>query len=141
MAQRLFIVLIIFLMAACNTDKSPGQWNLNKTVGWESVNPDDYSILIIKWNHPSADSSQISQKKKLDQEVLKELTSKHLGKQTEIDEPIETDLHFAVSKDFKEALVVILSIAKNLNVEQKIIVYERDYDSFEKWVDRIVYPK
>lgn len=140
-AQRLFIILIIFLLTGCKTKQKTGQWNLNQTVGWKSVNPNDYTVLFIRWSQRTADSTQISQKKKLDEAVLTELKSNRLGDQAENDEPTETDLHFVVSKDYKKAVAVILSVAKSFNVEQKVAVYKRDYDSFDKWADKIVYPK
>ena len=128
-------------MTACKTTQKTRQWNLNQTVGWKSLNPNDYTVLFIRWNQTAADSTQKSQKKELDTAVLKELKSKRLGVEAENDEQTETDLHFLVSKDYKKAMTVILSVLKNLNIEEKVAVYKRDYVSFDKWEDKIVYHK
>ena len=141
MTQRLFIILIIFLLTSCNNKQRSGEWNLNQTVGWKSINPNDYTVLLIRWSQTIADSTQISNKKKWDEAVLKELKSNHLGDEVENDQPTETDLHFMVSKDYKNALEIILSVAKDFGVEQKVTVYKRDYDSFSNWADTIVYPE
>ena len=141
LTQRISIILIIFLMTGCKTNQKTRQWNLNQTVGWKSLNPNDYTVLFIRWNQTTADSTQKSQKKELDTAVLKELKSKHLGDEVENDEPTETDLHFLVSKDYKNAMAIILSVLKSLNIEEKVTVYKRDYVSFDKWEDKIVYHK
>jgi uncharacterized lipoprotein YajG len=141
MTQRIFIIVIIFLMIGCKTKQQTGQWNLNQTVGWKSVNPDDYAVIFIIWKQTTDDTSQISQKKRLDEVVLKELKTNRLGDQAENDEPRETDLHFVVSKDYKKAIAIIISVAKDFDVEQKVVVYKRDYASFDKWTDKIIYPK
>jgi len=128
-------------MIGCKTKQQTGQWNLNQTVGWKSVNPDDYAVIFIIWKQTTDDTSQISQKKRLDEVVLKELKTNRLGDQAENDEPRETDLHFVVSKDYKKAIAIIISVAKDFDVEQKVVVYKRDYASFDKWTDKIIYPK
>jgi len=128
-------------MIGCKTKQKTGQWNLNETIGWESIMPDDYTVLLIRWNQTTGDSTQIIQKTKLDEAVLKELRTNRLGDQAENDKLTETDLHFIVSKDYKNALAVILAVAESFDLEQKVAVYERDYDSFDKWADKIVYPK
>ena len=141
MTQRIFIIVIVFLMIGCKAKDNSGQWNLNQTVGWQNVNPNDYTVLFIRWNQTTDDSTQISQKKKFDEAVLKELITNRLGDRAENDEPTETDSHFVVSKDYKKAIAVILSVAKSFDVEQKVTLYKRDYDSYDKWADKIVYPK
>lgn len=137
MIKSLTIFLITFLLTACKIK----QWNLNQSVGWKSETPNDYTVLFIKWNQTVFDSTQISLKKKLDEAVLKELKSKLLGEQAENDDPAERDLLFVVSRDYKKALAVILSVTETFDLKQKVTAYQRDYKSFDKWVDRILYPE
>ena len=116
------------------------QWNLNQTVGWNGANPDDFTVLFIKSNQMSATSNHIAGKRKFDEAVLQELKTNRIGDQAEKDEQGETDFHFIVSKDYQKAIAVILSVAKNYNIEQHITVYKRDYQSYDKWADKVVYP-
>jgi hypothetical protein len=140
MTQRLLIFLTVLLLIACETKQKRGQWNLNETLGWEPGNPDDFTVLFVKWNRIDGSSDHISDKKKFDEAVLKELQAKGIGNRAENDEKTETDLHFVVSKDYQKAIVIILSLAKTYSVEQQITVYQRDYQDLDKWTDKKVYP-
>ena len=121
------------------TKQGTKQWNLNQTVNWKSVNPDDFTILFIKTNLFPATPIQIADKRKFDEAVLQELKTNRIGDQAENDEQSETDLHFIVSKDYKKAIAAILSVAKIYNMEQEITVYKRDYLPYDKWTDKVVY--
>ena len=136
MNKSLSIILITFLFTACKTKKR----NLNHSIGWESANPDDYTILIVKWNQISSDSSLLAYKSKFEEAVLKELKSNQLGEQAENDDQKTSDLILVVQKNYKKALETIITVSKSYNVEQKITVYQRDYNSYDKWEDRVVYP-
>lgn len=116
------------------------QWNLNQTVRWKSANPDDFTVLFIKSNKLAATSTDIAAKRKFDEAVLQELKTKRIGNQAENDEQSETDFHFIVSKDYQKAIAAILSVSKTYNMEQQITVYKRDYQSYDKWTDEVVYP-
>jgi hypothetical protein len=135
---RLFLIFsIVMFLAACETK----HWNLNQTVGWKSVNPKDVIVLFIKWNDIATNANGINDKRKFDEAVIKELKIKKLGDRAENDEETETDLHFIVRKNYQKALTAILSVAKNYQIEQQIKVYQREYRSFDKWTDKIVYPQ
>jgi len=120
--------------------KKTKQWNLNQTVGWKSHNPRDFAVLFIKVNQLATDSSHITEKRKLDEAVLKELKANRIGDQAENDEQSEMDLHFIVSKDYQKAIAAILSVAKSYSIEQQITVYKRAYQSLNKWTDKVIYP-
>jgi len=138
--KKLFIIILVaFLATACEIKHGTGQWNLNETVVWESENPDDYSVLFIKLSNENADSSELSNKNKLDEGVLRALKKNGLGDQAENDTSTETDMHFVVAKDYKNALSVILSVVDTFNIPKKVIVYRRDYTSLERWVDTVIY--
>jgi uncharacterized protein YpbB len=122
------------------TKQETKQWNLNQTVGWKSANPDDFAVLFIKTNEFPATSNQIADKRKFDEAVLQELKTNRIGDQAENDEQSETNFLFIVSKDYQKAIAAILSVAKTYNMEQEITVYKRDYQSYDKWTDKIVYP-
>jgi hypothetical protein len=81
MTKSITILIIVLLATACKTKKETNQWNLNEGVGWKSENPNDYTVLWIKWNQPTTNSVQIRFKKKFDETVLKELKSNALGDQ------------------------------------------------------------
>ena len=128
-------------MTACMTKQETKQWNLNQTVGWNSPNPDDFAVLFIKTDQLAATSDGIIVKRKLDEAVLQELKINRLGDQAENDEQSETDFHFIVSKDYQKAIATILAVAKTYKIEQQITVYKRDYQSYDKWIDKVVYPE
>ena len=140
--KKLFIIILLaFSVIACEFKQGTGQWNLNKTMGCESENPDDYTIVFIKWIQEVADSNGFVDKRKLDDAVAKELRKNGLGDPAENDISTETDMHFVVSKDYKNALNVILSVVDTFNVKQKVIIYQRDYKTFRDWVDTVIYPE
>lgn len=139
MTQSLMIFLIVFLLFACTNKQETKQWNLNQSIGWEGENPDDYTVLLIKWTQAVDSSGQISEKKAFDEAVLKELRSSQLGDQAENDDQSETDLYFVVPKDYKKALTAILSVAKSCNVEKNVTIYRREYESFDQWTDKVVH--
>ena len=116
------------------------EYNLNQTIGWKSDEPQEYEVLIIKSSQLSGKSDRIVDKKKFDEAVLHELQTNKIGDQAENDEQNETDIHFIVSKDYQKALAAILSVAKTYKIEQQITVYKRDYQSFDKWTDKVIYP-
>lgn len=47
---------------------------------------------------------------------------------------------FIVFKDYQQAISAIHTIAKAYKIDQKITVYKRDYQSHDKWTDKVVYP-
>ena len=100
----------------------------------------DFAVLFIKVNQLATDSSHITEKRKLDEAVLKELKANRIGDQAENDEQSEMDLHFIVSKDYQKAIAAILSVAKSYRIEQQITVYKRAYQSLNKWTDKVIYP-
>jgi hypothetical protein len=89
----------------------------------------------------AGDANHIKEKRKFDEEVIRELKTNKLGDQVENDEDRETDVHFIVVKEYQEAISAILSAAKAFHIEQQITVYKRKYQSFDKWTDKIVYPE
>ena len=136
MTRPPILFLIVLLLIACETK----QWNLNQTIGWKSENPNDFSVLYVKWNRTTSDSSHLINKKKFDEAILKELKAKRLGNQAENDEKTETDIHFVVPKEYQNVIAIILSVAKTNDIEQNITVYRRDYKSYDKWTDVVVFP-
>ena len=122
------------------TKKERKQWNLNQTVDWKSANPDDFTVLFIKSNKLATTSNHIADKRKFDEAVLQELKTNRIGDQAENDEQSETDFHFIVSQDYQKAIAAILSVSKTYNMEQQITVYKREYQSYDKWTDKVVYP-
>lgn len=88
----------------------------------------------------AADPGQLGAKRRFDAAVLKALRANRIGEQAENDEERETDLHFVVSKDYRKAMATILNVAKTYKREHQITVYQRDYQSFDKWTDKVVYP-
>lgn len=140
MTRPLLIFLIILLLTACLTKKGTKQLNLNQTIGWKSDNPNDYTVLFIKTNQLAANADHIPDKRKFDEAVLKELKANRIGDQAENDEQSEKDFHFIVSKDYQKAVATILSVAETYNMKQQITVYQRVYQSFDKWTDKVVYP-
>ena len=138
MKELIFILLTILLLTACITKKTK-QWSLNQMVGWKSANPNDLTVLFIKSNRKPVNSDEIRDKRKLDEAVLKELKANRIGDQAENDEPSETDFHYVVSKNYQKAIAAILSVAKAYKMGQQITIYKRDYQSFDKWTDKVVY--
>jgi hypothetical protein len=135
---RLFLIFsIVMFLTSCKNK----QWNLNQTIDWKSVNPKNFTVLFVKWNEIATNAKGIKDKKNFDEAAIKELKIKKLDDQAENDDESETDLHFIVKKDYQKALAVILSVAKKYQIEQPIKVYQREYRSFDKWTDKIVYPE
>jgi|GEM_PF-5871781 len=123
------------------TKKESKQWKLNQTIGWKSPNPDDFAVLFIKTDQWHATSDGIIEKRKFDEAVLQELKTNRLGDQAENDEQSKTDFCFIVSKDYHKVIDAIHSVAKTYKIEQQITVYKRDYQSYDKWIDKVVYPE
>jgi hypothetical protein len=140
MNQSLLKICFFLSLFACQ-GKGGGQWNVNKTIGWESLSPADYTILFLKLNNAQADSLLELNKKELDTAIIKTLRQQKLGDQAENDEPTEMDLHFIVLKNNEKALYAILSVVKEFNLQQQITVYRRDYNSLGEWTDKVVFPK
>jgi hypothetical protein len=138
--RHVLIILIFSLPIACKTKVETKEWNLNQTIGWKSDNPDDFAVLFLRLKRLSANSRQIADKRKFDEAVLQELRMRSIGVRAENDEPSEIDFHFVVSKDYQKAIAAILSVAKTYNMEQQITVYKRDYQAYDKWTDKVVYP-
>lgn len=141
MTRPPILFLVVLLLIACETKQKTKQWNLNQTIGWKSENPNDFTVLYVKWNRMASDSSHLINKKKFDEAILKELKAKRLGNQAENDEKTETDIHFVVPNEYQNVIAIIRSVAKTNDIEQNITVYLRDYKSYDKWTDVVVYPE
>jgi hypothetical protein len=135
MTKALAILLSTFLLIACETK----QWNLNKSIGWESINPEDYTVLFVRWDSGTIDLNQLNAKKQFDNRILEKLISSKLGDPAENDERTEIDMHFLVEKKYKKALRVIISFATTDNTARRLTVYQRHYDSFGKWYDKPIH--
>ena len=141
MTRPLLIFLSILLLTSCLIKQRTKQWNLNDTLGWESLNPEDITILFIKLSQSPANSDHIANKRKLDEAILRELKTNRIGDQAENDEQSETDLHFIILKDYQKAVSIILSVAMTYNMDGQIKVYKREYQPNDKWADKVVYPE
>ena len=117
------------------------QWNLNKSIGWESPNPDNDAVLYVKNKIGVLDSNDINKKAEFDSAALSELTSLGLGIQAEKDTPEESDYHLVVSKKYQRALDMLVSLGRFHKMQQQIIVYERRYLDWDRWEDHIIYPE
>lgn len=136
MIKSVTICLLVFLITACGSK----QGNLNNTIGWKSIDTDDYTILFLKRNGlSSTDSSLLNAKRKLDNLILEKLRTNKLGDQAENDDQTETDLHFLVGKNYEKALTAIIFITRHYKIEQDLIIYQREYTSFDKWSDKVIY--
>ena len=112
------------------------QWNLNKTIGWDSNN--DFFYLLLTY-----DSSVLLNQVKIndiDKKVLYALEQRGQGEITEQDSISGIRPVYVVSKDYKGAVKTISEVLKSEEMQDKFKVARRTYKSATSWNDKVVFP-
>ena len=121
-------------MTGCQTK----QWNLNKSIGWDSDDA-QYNIVYTKLATNPRDSSLQLKKARLDSAILRFLEIKRLGDQAENEDSTDTNMHFVIVKDYNKTIDSIVTIARLQNMAGEINIVERLYKSSNSWADKTVY--
>ena len=118
---------------SCNHNS---QWNINSTVGWNSVNPEDFVVLILKQRGAQTNDHLGNEVKQLDSILSSELAHRKLGESVEVEDGQNTELQYVVSNDFKPALEVIMETVKNFGIQ--VVIVKRKYRRDGSWNDKIL---
>jgi hypothetical protein len=128
----------IFLTLMCLTGCRTKQWNLNKSIGWDSDDT-QYKIIYTKLATNPKDSSLQIAKTRLDSAILNYLEVNRKGEQAENEDSTDASMHFVIVTDYDKTIDSIVTIAKTRNMARDINVVERVYKSFNSWTDKTVY--
>lgn len=132
MKQLLLLFQFSIYLFSCGTK----QWNLNKSIGWDSDN--NFSCLLVTFD--SSVSLNKAEIEDVDKKVLAALEQKGQGEITEQDSVSGIRPVYVVSKNYKSALKTISEVLKNEGMQDKCKVAKRTYTSFDKWTDKVVFP-
>ena len=123
-------------MVGCMSCNRNSQWNINSTVGWNSVNPEDFVVLILKQRGAQTNDHLGNEVKQLDSILSSELAHRKLGESVEVEDGQNTELQYVVSNDFKPALEVIMETVKNFGIQ--VVIVKRKYRRDGSWNDEIL---
>jgi hypothetical protein len=132
MKLTFFILFAFNFMISCE----PKQWNLNKSLGWESNH--EVKLLYVKGDIPDT-TGYATTKNELDTKIAAKLEAAHLGESAEDDATGQTDALFVVPKQYEKALEIIIRETRSFGRIKKFQVYEREYISETKWDDKQIY--
>jgi len=132
MKLTFFILFAFNFMISCE----PKQWNLNKSLGWESEH--ELKLLYVKLDKPDT-AGYADIKKELDTKIAEKLEAAHLGGVAEKEAAGQTDAIFMVPKEYQKALEIIIKETRLSGYIKKFRIFEREYVSETEWVDKQIY--